>query len=152
MGIIITKKITNIKTKTIDKPVAKPKYNDNNSGEEWDTLEELVSFIYEDDYVDVSFITGSVAFNLNSLPYCCGIFEIGDLSVTKETKTEELTKFLDLYVNNHNGTTLMINTNGRNSSIDYEKALAKCKNWILVKQFKSSNSKNTISMWISRNE
>lgn len=47
--------------------------------------------------------------------------------------------------------TLMINTNGVNSSGYYEKALANCQYWQLIKTFKNPGSGSTIKTWMSKN-
>jgi len=88
--------------------------------------------------------------DLNDLPFCCGIMEIGQLSLRKEFPKNILKGVLDAFVFNQKFT-FVINTNGKDSSIQVEAALKECKNWTLVKTFESPNTKNTIKMWVSNN-
>lgn len=95
----------------------------------------------------------NVNFNTDSIPYCCGILEIGQLGCTNTIPNNLLAKVLDDIINsNCKGITFMINTNGVGNSRKYEAALVLCENWTKVKTFKSASSKNTITMWVSNNE
>lgn len=151
---MITRKIVNTKQQKVIAPNT-DQYYDSNSGEHHGSLEALVEDIDEiagGDYFSFKFNNKSIQFNVEQLPYCCGILELGELSAAGDVNIPDLIKFLDLIVNQQKGITYMINTNGKGDSIIFEKALAKCKNWICVKQFKNANSNNIISMWVSKNE
>jgi len=151
---MITRKIVN--TKQVKLVVPKTgNYRDVNEGDTLGTLEGLVGCIVGldvgEDYL-FDFSQKRFGFYVEQLPYCCGILELGDLTAHKDIHIPDVTKFLDLITNQEKGITLMINTNGKADCIIFEKALAKCKNWICVKQFKNANSNNIISMWVSKNE
>jgi hypothetical protein len=159
---MITKKITN-------KPLPSKedlKYSFN--GEKFKDIDSLVLDIhreYKNEDFDFDDNNGfeitlndlKIEFCINRLPYCCGILELGSLNHKRITPNAELvaikevSSFLDKFVE-YKGLTFMINTNGKAPCILFEKALAKCKNWVLVKEFVNSNSNNTIKMWISNNE
>lgn len=91
-----------------------------------------------------------IYFELGQSPYCCGFREVGDLQLTKGTKIEFITNILDALVVK-NPYTMYINTNAKGSSIEYEKALAKCKYWQKVKTYKNPGSSSIITLWISKN-
>jgi len=156
-----------IKKKITNKPIPTKeglKYSIDNT--DFKDVDSLVSYIY-DEYSDFedhahSIVLDDSEINIstNLLPYCCGVVEIGELSYSFKHRLvpvfelkaiKELSNFLDKLVE-YKGKTFMINTNGKNSSVMFEKALAKCKNWVLVKEFVNFNSNNTIKMWISNNE
>lgn len=155
MGTI--NKITGKKVKPV---VIKEKtltFEAENACEEFSTLEAAIEAeIDENSGFAINIINpilpkNWMAFNIEDLPYCCGINELGDLECDKNFPTDQLTKILDMYISNGSQKTSIINTNGNGSCIKYEIALAKCKNWTLVKTFKSPSSGNTIKMWISNN-
>jgi len=149
---MITRKIVN--TKQVKLFVPKADYYSCNSGESYGSLESLIDTEGDEilDGFDLKFNNQILYGSVERVPYCCGILEIGDIKVDKNFNIPELTKFLDLITNQEKGITLMINTNGKADCIIFEKALAKCKNWICVKSFKNANSNNIISMWVSKNE
>lgn len=91
-------------------------------------------------------------FNISETVYCCGISEIGELSIEGGNPLciPGLIKILDAIITP--GHTYILSTNGKNDSLIFEKALEKCKYWTMVKSFVNKNSRNTIKMWISNNE
>ncbi len=93
----------------------------------------------------------TINFHTSQLPHCCGIIELGDIQCSKDIDSKTLITILNGIVNIVKGKTLIINTNGQESSINFETVLPKCKNWVLVKTFKNSG-RNTIKMWVSNNE
>lgn len=131
-------------------------YEDLNSDDgNYDTLKKLIATIdlINDNYHSYLLENKTqINFSISVLPHCCGISEFGDISVNTKSDIQMLTKFLDEIVNSVKGHTFIINTNGIDDSARYEKALANCKNWTLVKTFKNANSGNTIKMWISTNK
>ena len=94
-------------------------------------------------------------YSLQNLPFCCGIIELGSISILNESgkviNFNELSKYIDLIIQDMPGKTLIINTNGTGYSAILEKALIKCKNLVSIKKFKNSSSKNTITIWLSNN-
>ncbi len=97
-----------------------------------------------------------ITFQLETLPHCCGIHEIGDLSTdinnnNKSKALKGLVEVLDTTASEYTGNTLILNTNGKANSLIFDEALAKCKYWTLVKTFKNKNSGNTIKMWVTNN-
>jgi hypothetical protein len=151
---MITRKITNTKQVKVVIPKTGTYYNAN-TGDSFGSIEELIQDSIElsngNSYA-IEISKKNLCFMVEQLPYCCGICEIGELGANKDIHIPDLTKFLDLIINQEKGITYMINTNGKADSIIFEKALAKCKNWICVKSFKNASSNNIISMWVSKNE
>ena len=162
-------KINKITVKKVIVKQTYPKYSINNSTYNSDLEKEIRINLIEDLFseeddgnlqprYDIKFINKSgqdpklLSFTFNRLPHCCGIFEIGDLSIGSLFPTTELTKILDTIVNNITNRTLILSTNGVSTSIWFEKALSECKEWTLVKQFKNSNSGNTVKLWVSNND
>lgn len=137
------------------------------NGESTNSLDDLVKVYlrdtiedYDDDFnlkIDISInsntrVKPSVKMNFQKQAFCCGIYELGSLIISPSFPNNELTKILDSISNSIRGRTLLLNTNGREASIAFEKALSNCKEWTLVKAFKNSNSGNTIKMWVSNND
>lgn len=92
-----------------------------------------------------------IAFETNSTPFCCGLIELGELRLgTNKGAVDFAAKVLDSAVRNTKYT-LIINTNGIGPSVVFEKALAKCKYWQLVKTFPNPGSRNTLKLWVSKN-
>lgn len=150
-SIKINKKIV------LNKEVKIPYYTNNYTDNEGTSLIDILDRCNDDDKLeltikDISGIEHEVYITYNSLPHCCGVYELGELSTSKNIPIIELTKVLDTIVCKNNNFTLIINTNGINDSIIFEKALSKCKYFNLVKSFKNANSKNTIKMWVSNND
>lgn len=93
----------------------------------------------------------SIAFETNSTPFCCGLVEVGELrSTVGKGGIDFAAKVLDSAVKNTKYT-LIINTNGTGPSVTFEKALAKCEYWQLVKTFPNPGSRNTLKLWVSKN-
>lgn len=156
--------ITQIKTnKKVEKIVVKevyPKYTLNDVDEDKDTnLDNILELLnlgndeLDSIYIETSISTSfTINFTSTELPHCCGIYEIGDLSTNGNIDITELTKILDGLVRTVKKKTLIINTNGKGVSVYFEKALAKCKYFTMVKSFKNGGTSSTIKMWISNNE
>ncbi len=163
MSIQIKKKITNKKIEIIKEKIETfPRYI-NNDTDQVDAIENIIletifdwdSGRAEDYQIELELSKSrftTLEFSLQQLPFCCGIIEMGALECDKSFPINELTKILDLFIQKHKGITFIINTNNRDSSILFEKALPKCKYWTLVKTFKNANSNNIISTYISNNE
>jgi hypothetical protein len=148
--------------KPIDVEKVQKPFVDNSSDEEYETIEGLIlgdfpsRRILDATLIDVVLGNIDLSFEIQQLPYCCGVFEIGFIRSSflhKETKNDRiyLKQFLDAMLNQYSGTTFIINTNGRTDCKLLEEVLPKCDNWALVKSFKNVNSGNTIKMWISKN-
>lgn len=95
-------------------------------------------------------------FYCNQLPYCCGVYELGDITCSKELKPQHINKMLDISlqsVTNPNGRskTVIINTNGVGPCVPLEAALKVNKNFTMVKEFVNTSSGAKIKMWISNN-
>lgn len=151
---MITRKIVNTKVKNLILPKT-GNYKDNHTDKSYSDIESLIQdlqYLDVGERYDFNFSQKRFGFYVEQLPCCCGILEIGELKAAGDVNIPDVTKFLDLIVNQQKGITYMINTNGKGDSIIFEKALAKCKNWICVKSFKNANSNNIISMWVSKNE
>lgn len=149
--------VKKVAVKKIPAPVVikKKVYEDYLNDESYSTIEELVKEnlpIGDETEVDVKLDRNcKLKYMEQHLPYCCGILELGGIQIANPD-TSELTKYFDLLVAFTKNKTLIINTNGRGSSITMEKALVKCKNWTAVKKFVNRSSRNTITMWVSNND
>lgn len=143
------KKVTIPKPKKVNPVIV---YVNNTTGEQYTEAVGVVEDIEEEncqEYSDSEDIN-NIKFEISQSPYCCGFREVGELDCSSSTEPKFITEILDaLVVNNKH--TMFINTNGKGSSIDYEKALAKCKYWQKVKVFKNPGSTSTITLWISKN-
>lgn len=119
-----------------------------------DTIDDISDIFDSEGNWDLDYVTKERSFNsdfsLEPLPMCCGISEVGNLSVSDNHP--KLTEILDVLVASNKGKTLILNTNGDRVSLIYDKALTKCKYWTLVKSFKNSGTGNTIKVWMSNNE
>ena len=101
-------------------------------------------YYYEKDICTELCITGS------QLPYCCGLSELGELSCDKGFPG--FSEILDFIAVDNKGHTFIMNTNGKGSSIHFERELAKCKYWTKIKQFKNASGGNTITVWMTNTE
>lgn len=154
MGFTNVKKVGVVKLAT-PKVDEKHDYIDDATDKKYSTIEALVSdnTPHNSDSVNVSIKGNYLSYDIEELQLCCGVLEIGNLSVNTSIDIKELTKYLDSLVVFTKHKTLIINTNGKDFSVTFEKALAKCKNWVNVKQFRNNSPKgNLITMWISKNE
>ena len=92
------------------------------------------------------------SFETCSLPNCCGVIEFGGFGIDKGVPEKELAKILDVIAIKQ-GKTTIITTNGKDSSVIMEKALAISKYFTLVKSFRNNvNSGNLVKVWLSNNE
>lgn len=149
-------KVTKVRNKVVKPAVIKsPKYFDREMQESYSSIKELKLEIVDCGVVDLMIDTiDDVYFRIEDTEFCCGLLELGEIHCSKGIPIKELASVLDRAVEcvSENKNTLIINTNGKDASIIFEKALAKCKYWTLVKTFKNGNSGNTIKMWISNND
>ncbi len=135
-----------------------PIYFNEDSDEEVFTIKEVLntlsSFGEEDrEKIRISYKnkTSIIGFESIPLPYCCGVIEIGNLQCSNNIELKDLQELIDGLPILSKGKTLIMNTNGQQPSVMFEKVLPKCKNWVLVKTFKN-NGRNTIKMWVSNND
>jgi len=148
--------MANVKTVQV-KEIKVPHYNNAYNGEEGTSLSDVLDICDDGERIQLT-ITDiynketNINLFISNLPYCCGVFELGEISVSRDINITDVTKVLDTLVTKNTNFTLMINTNGIEDSIIFEKALAKCKYFTLVKTFKNRNSKNIIKMWVSNND
>lgn len=112
---------------------------------------DIYKDVNNDIIVRTSTFAKSISFSVNILPFCCGILEIGEIRCDEGIDSKILISILDGIVTKVKGKTLIINTNGLPDSLEFEKVLPKCKNWVLVKTFKN-DGENTIKMWVSNND
>ncbi len=164
-----TTKITpikkNIKTPSVS-PEKYPQFYSNNRYDAENTESVQKAVLQELDYANIKDEESSLDFDIltssnvihsvgmvtNTLPYCCGIIELGELSADKGAPSKELAEILDTIVINTKGKSFIVNTNGIGVSLVFEAALAKCKYFTLVKSFKNNGNGNIIKVWLSNNE
>jgi hypothetical protein len=112
--------------------------------------------VFDDDNIDADVIKSSTGKNGfiklegNTLLNCCGVIELGNLKATNVDNVH-INHILNNILSVSGGRTVIINTNGKQDNVLYEKALAVNKNFTLVKTFVNPSSKNTIKMWVSNN-
>lgn len=94
--------------------------------------------------------TVDLCFSPTRLPHCCGIVELGDLTINKRITQSDFNDIMGA-IHAIKGKTFIINTNGISNSVIWESLLVKCPYFTMVKSFVNSNSENTIKMWISNN-
>lgn len=160
MGIIkktnVGSKVTPIKNipvkKVVKEVIKKDVYSIYGADEEGDINDmiELVGDFIEDTENLVLELNNLTVFEVevNELPHCCGIYELGKI-LFKPFKDE--VKFFNALAICKKGKTLMINTINTGQSAELSKVLAKCSNWTLVKTFINSGSRNEIKIWMSNN-
>ncbi len=146
----VTKKVTQIKT---IEPKFQPHYIETYDADNNNLKDILILDSGED--VDITYkhtINNEyhVNFNIEQLAHCCAVLEIGELNIDSRFPIKNLIEILDI-IPTVNKETIVINTNGVDSSILFEQALIKCKNWTKVKSFKSKSGNRTIIMWVSNN-
>jgi len=143
--------VTLVKTTTKKiETVKSDKYNLNGEDGNIDDMIELLNdYVDSDEMLNLD-LNRSTVFDceINKLPNCCGIFELGSISFN--TFKDEI-KFFNALAICKTGKTLMINTINTGPSARLAEVLAKCVNWTLVKTFKNSGSGNTIKIWMSNN-
>jgi hypothetical protein len=110
-----------------------------------------------DDEMDGTYITRTgqeyhLYGTLSTLPHCCGIREVGDLSISKDFPQKLFNEFMKAFTSYYKGTTFIINTNNKNDSIIFERLLAKCPYFVDIKRFINKTSGNIITLWVSNNE
>lgn len=96
------------------------------------------------------------SFDTEEVRYCCGVIEIGNINLDTNFPEKDVLTILEYLLSNwtkNDGKcyTFIINTNGKNDCIRFEKILVKSKHFALVKTFTNINSGSTIKMWISKN-
>ncbi len=101
-------------------------------------------------YYDINGVSTAIEFEISQIPHCCSIYELGKLIVNDKFPQKGFNKLINILLTP--GTTYIVNTNGKNSSVRWEQLLAKNKYFTCVKQYISQETKNTISMWVSNNE
>ncbi len=155
-------KVNTIKTNKIlvkEKAVETlPKYINSNDGEHKSSIKEIISnfnSLEDENKEEIEIIyknkSSRIGFMSMNLPFCCGVIEIGDLKCSSNIELKDLQDFVEGLPTLCKGCTLIINTNGQQPSIMFEKVLPKCKNWVLIKTFKNQG-RNTIKMWVSNND
>ena len=98
----------------------------------------------------LSFNGSNIKFNISELPYCCGVFEIGELcpldrKVTQEAFNELMEAFCEKRY------TFIINTIAAGGAKNWESYLDTCPSFQLVKTFKNENSGRIVKVWLSTN-
>ncbi len=95
----------------------------------------------------------SLHFSEQENQFCCGIRDLGELSISSNFPIPTATKILDSFIkNSHKGYTFTMSTNGIGQNKTFELALAKCEYWTKIKTFKNANSGNMVTLWVSNNE
>lgn len=144
--------------KKIENPLYRMNHGDYNNVSS--VIDSIMSDIEEDsDFnFECKILNQLVRFRFNQNTFCCGLIEIGELEISGppagKTSTAFLKAFSDLInelINVKEGNTLMLTTNGRDSSVYFEKVLSKSESWTAIKSFRNSNSGNTVTIWISNN-
>jgi len=127
----------------------KYRINSDDEGDINDIIEVLRDYIDEGMDINLELNRRSIfQTDIQQLPHCCGIFELG--SIGFEPFKDDI-KFFNALAICKKGKTLMINTINTGQSNKLAVILAKCSNWTLVKTFTNSGSGNTIKIWMSNN-
>jgi hypothetical protein len=149
--------ITQIKRNKKSPALGKPnkKWNMTDEWDGWKNIKDFVeNFPEDEDYFHINYIENDIesytAFNLQVLPHCCGVYEVGSLEVS--SKFKGLSQILDGLAVANAGLTLIMNTNGRDASLLFEEALVKCKYWTKIKRFLNKNSGRHITVWMTNND
>ncbi len=143
----------------LDKTNKYPYYYNDNTDEKSNTAIGVIDAdeMLDNNSVDIRVYINSnksynISFNLEDLPNCCGVKEIGAFNQISGCPTKNVTEVLDACVSVCKGTTFIATTNNSGNNILYANAFAKCKYWTLVKEFKNSNTGNPVKIWMSNNE
>jgi len=92
------------------------------------------------------------SFEATVLRHCCGVCELGNLSNVETFPQDKFNEYFKMLLRILKGKTLIINTNGKNNSVGWEKYLRSSKLFVPVKKFKNANGGNTVTIWVSNNE
>lgn len=115
------------------------------------TMDECELSIYEkdDEYSPV------FSFRIDQLPFCCGVYEIGEIDDTRLDNTnvfkETLHEALIELMHEHEGHTVVCSTIKNAACSTLKSAFIKTGLFTLVKTFNNSNSGNEIEFWVSNN-
>lgn len=102
-------------------------------------------------YVDIDG-KHDIAFEMSELPFCCGVLEIGELTISKTFPLIAFKQIMSEIITAINNKTVIINTNGKNDCIFWENHLDNCDElFTLVKTFKNTSG-NIIKIWMSNNQ
>lgn len=151
------KKVKIVKRKAVDD---KSKiYKNCTTGKVFSKVEDLITDIdssaygfYDEYNVDIQIEGKALNFGENGMPFCCGMDELGDLTVEEGIDIVKAAKFIDELVSRIPGRTTIVNTIQVGGPKRFADVLEKTKSFVLVKTFKNKNGGNTIKTWISNNE
>ena len=99
----------------------------------------------------LSFNNSNIKFNVSQLPYCCGVFEIGELGALdgKKIPQEAFNELMEAF--GEKGYTFIVNTITTGGAKSWEPFLDACPSFQLVKSFKNENSGSIVKIWLSTN-
>jgi len=141
---IIKKKVTPIKEES------EPVWHDVNNEESYPAVtKQMIRDSFGSDFT-LEFDDRKISGQMSELPHCCGIYEIGNLSIDRVFPQKAFNELMNGFC--AEGFTLCVNTVTTSiSDRTWASLLEKCPSFTEVKSFVNPNSKNTIRMWISNN-
>lgn len=119
--------------------------------EEYKSLTELLKDADLQDSVQIDRLDrdehgkDSVSFSIDQVPYCCGVFELGDLSSTTLTNKEMNMIFTELLKSKYVYIMNIIKDCER-----WEEWLSKTSLFKKIREFKNPNSGNMVRLWVSQ--
>lgn len=141
------KKVTSINTSNVKQRILKDLIVDDNNAPI--ALEDMLGYQEngELNYIDLEGVNHYVHFEIEDLPHCCGLKEIGGLNKIDFMSQKAFNIMIKgLLTSDY---TFIINTNGERFSKMWDEKLIKSKMFTCVKQFVNPSSKNLIKVWIS---
>ena len=143
-----------IKPKKFEEVKPSPRYCVND-GENYSPLLEALEEDFCDDSNKIEVDGYTFSFDLQDLPHCCGVIELGEIRLDKQFPEKDVLTVLEYLVSEFTKgdkcQTIIINTNNDSWCVRLATILAKSKYFALVKTFVNSNSSSTIKMWVSKN-
>lgn len=111
--------------------------------------------LFDLEYKDIISLN-RISFEITPTPYCCGLFEIGNLYMHLTEKNEKNYKIaaniIDKYIETFKTRYFILNTNGMHPNAIYENVLPYCKYFQSIRSFYNVNSGRIVTTWISLNE
>ena len=141
------KKVTSINTNSIKQIVLKDVIVDDTNNPI--ALDNMLSCAESQEicYVDSEGKSKPIYFEIDDLPYCCGLYEIGNLNNINFVSQKAFNVLMKGLLTSN--ITFIVNTNNETASKTWEEKLVKSKMFTCVKQFTNPNSNNPIKVWVS---
>lgn len=132
-------------------------FTDMDERESFETAKELVDSLHaistvDGENLDLNIDGKAFGFTISGMPHCCGISEFGNLTASLDLNVNKSADVIDCLIESSKGHTVIVNTNGDSQSRRWDSILTKSKYFKVVKKFVNSNSRNTITVWMSNND